>query len=144
MNDLLLQKTDSESYDLVFDGNDLVMGDAVESAIAVSLGSEKRSSDKFSKNLGSHGWWAENTFDGSVFGSEIYKVFSHKIESSTMLLLKQYAEDALKWLVDDGVVDSIDVDVVAESVGAALTVVIVRNGEKSSYRYDFLWSNDGV
>ncbi len=90
-----------------------------------------------------YGWWADS-FDeeGDKFGSRLWLLSRSKLTNEVLLLAEEYAEEALQWLIDDGVAS--DVSVAAErgeSDRLDLQIEIVRLGEKNlSARFADVWS----
>lgn len=139
MPDLLLKKVDAENYDLSFEDGDLAVTDSVENLIVISVGSQARSSGNvFSKNLQCDGWWAEKTFGDEKWGGLVHTLFSRKSDSNTVILAKAYIEDSLKWLVDNGIVESVEVSVSNELEKIVSEISVKKNGEKNDYRFEFL------
>ena len=141
MSDLLLNPRGDGTFDLSFDNGDLQMGKSLENAVLISLGSDARVAEKSFKNeLQDDGWWGEPTFEGDKWGSLLHTAFKKKNDSNVVLLAKQYAEDSLKWLVEDGVAKSVNVDVTDIGNGLSLEVSVTKGDEEKKYRYEFLWS----
>tara|TARA_Y100001973_G_scaffold98240_1_gene155533 strand:+ start:706 stop:1206 length:501 start_codon:yes stop_codon:yes gene_type:complete len=88
------------------------------------------------------GWWAESLGDdpGDRFGSRLWLLQRSKITPETEALALDYAFDSLRWLVDDGLADRVDVELYTVKNGVGLTVAITRgSGEVVELRYPSLW-----
>ena len=74
-------------------------------------------------------------------GSLLWTLAREKITSDTMNKAKEYAEDALKWLIDDKVLTKIDVVVERYNTdGVSMIITYYReNGEKNTMRFSNLW-----
>ena len=74
------------------------------------------------------GWWADSYNDDEPpIGSKLWLLSREVLTDSTLKLAREYAEDALQWLVDDHVAESVSVS--AERGGVEqlnLNVVIKR------------------
>ena len=140
MADLSLYRRADGFFDLFFDGNDLQTGGSLEGLVILSIGSDRRKAGSaFKKELQDDGWWGESTFEGDRWGSLLYTVFNNKNDSNVLLLAKQYVEDSLKWLVEDGVVGSVSADVSKDDEALYLSLLLSKDGVEQSFRYEFLW-----
>lgn len=141
MSDLRLVPRGDGTYDLSFENGDLQMGKSLENSVLISLGSDARVAEKtFRNELQDDGWWGEPTFEGDRWGSLLHTIFKKKDDPNMILLAKQYAEDSLRWLVDDGVAKSVRVDAAATNNALTMEIAITKGSEEKKYRYEFLWS----
>lgn len=141
MGDLKLQRRDDGIYDLAFVDGDLQLGKSLESAALVSVGSLGRGAEKaFKKDLQDDGWWAEPTIEGDVWGCLVHTLTQVSKRPNRELLAVQYVKDSLRWLVDDGVADSVDAAADVTSEYLVITVHIEKGGERDDYRYEILWN----
>lgn len=90
-----------------------------------------------------YGFWGDTYGDpGERTGSRLWLLRRQKITSTTVERLRTYADEALRWLVDDGVAD--DVTVTAERADidrVDLSVTISRNGDSRTLRFADVWSD---
>lgn len=90
------------------------------------------------------GWWGDSYAPnaGDRIGSRLWLLARAKITVQTPALARQYAEEALAWLVTDGVANAVNVS--AERQGQsqiALACQIVRgNGPTLDIRFNNVWS----
>jgi phage gp46-like protein len=90
------------------------------------------------------GWWADGLDgqSGDRIGSRLWLLSREKIKADTLKRAREYAQEALQWLLDDGVATAVQVD--AERLGldgVALSVLITRDGAPSlALRFDNAWS----
>lgn len=141
MSDLALKRREDGYYDLVFDGKDLQKGESLESAVVVSIGSFAREAEKVFKNeLQDDGWWAEPTFEGDRWGCMLHTLSKRKNDSNLILLAEQYVDASLRWLVEDGVVDSVKSEARSDDETLDILVVVSKGDKTENYRYDFLWN----
>ena len=97
------------------------------------------------------GWWGD-TFaddDGDKFGSKLWLLGRSKIVPETLRLAEQYAEEALQWLIDDGVAGRVEVRAEFNEFQRLdlLVTVFKPNGRvASSMRFADVWEelSDGV
>lgn len=93
-----------------FAGNgDLLSGDDLQSAIMISLFTDRlaRSDDDVD---GGHrrGWWGDTGSDEHI-GSRLWLLKRKKLTVQVARFAESYASEALNWMVTDGVVSHIDV-----------------------------------
>jgi phage gp46-like protein len=58
------------------------------------------------------GWWGDSYPDvaGRKYGSKLWIVQPMPASQETLQLARKYAEEALQWMVEDGIADSVTVD----------------------------------
>ena len=107
---------------IVIDGQTVKLGlDSAEPlvrAVIISLFTWRRANpdDDLPSDL-RMGWWGDTfpTFSNDRIGSRLWLLSRAKIVDETVARAKEYAEEALAWLVEDGIASR--VDVVAERQG---------------------------
>lgn len=120
---------------------DLATGDGLKTAIIISLftDSRARDDDDIDDPSDPRGCWIE-TFEGQ-FGSRLWELRRQKMVPEVFRRAREYAEEALQWLVDDGVADSIDVDFVAINPRGLLGLLISVHRGAETKKYQFAWSD---
>lgn len=132
---------------LFIDGVAAIAPDVTEDlprAVLISLFSWRRAElDDDLPGSNKYGWWGDTypVESNDRIGSRLWLLNRAKLTTETVLRAKQYAEQSLQWLVDDGVAAS--VTVIAERQGLsmlALAVLIVR-GDKTALniRFSNVW-----
>lgn len=90
------------------------------------------------------GWWADSfkDEDDTSFGSRLWLLSRSVLTNDVLALAKEYAEEALQWLIDDGVAETVEVTPErGDNDQLDLTVVITRPQEKTlTARFDDVWS----
>ena len=125
------------SCDISFD-----TGSEIESAVLSSLLSWGRArQDEVSAGETRYGWWADNNIQYPI-GSKIWLLQRAKVLPNLNKRAKQYVQDALQWLIDEGV--ALQVDVVTSinqyntlSIGITITK---NDGSVINMSYDNLWN----
>ncbi len=91
------------------------------------------------------GWWGDTfaTVANDRIGSRLWLLIRAKLTDETVSLAKTYAQEALEWLVQDGVAARVDVE--AERVGVDSLGIVCRvykeDGKKLiDIRFNDLWS----
>lgn len=127
--------------DLVISGRDLATDDGLESAVVISLFTDRRAESDDSLPAGEtdlRGWWGDDFMGkGRRIGSKLWLLSREKRLPAVLARAKEYAEEALAWLVEDGLAKSVDVQ--AEAVRgdtlALLVTIILPDGTARQYRY---------
>lgn len=124
---------------------DLVIDETLETAILVSLFTDRRvSAEELPQGETSRrGFWGDMLEeDGDEIGSKLWLLDREK-ESDDELLARaeEYSAEALRWLVDDGIASSVEVE--TELIGRGqlgISVAVIRpDGVGENYRFNTLW-----
>jgi phage gp46-like protein len=133
--------------DYALDGLGLTEDDGLDSAVILSLFTDRRANaddviPDGSKDL--RGWWADSFADvkNDKIGSRLWLLGREKQLSAVLTRAQQYADEALKWLIDDGVAESVIVVASNPRMGVlALLLSITRPGHPvKQYRFEKFWS----
>ena len=147
MADIALMFVDA-SFDLALDGLDLRRDDGLETAVFLSLFTNRRATrDQLPAELRGgdlQGYWGDIApfVEGDKFGSLLWLLAREKQTASTLARAKQYARDALQWFVDDRIAPRVDVATTypAQAV-MTITIDIYRPTiDPVRYRYDYEWA----
>lgn len=147
MNDIALQWSDSQhSADLAIELNDLVQDGGLETAVMLSLFTDRRSDDGDELPPGDtdrRGWWAdaEPVVEGDRIGSRLWLLDREIATQSVVDRAVTYAREALQWLLDDKVASSLDVSAEIPRRGMIGLVVTIYRPQKDpvKYRFDNVW-----
>lgn len=90
------------------------------------------------------GWWGDTypeLFNDRI-GSRLWLLSRAKLTRQTVLRAKEYAEESLKWLVDDGVADTVVVESERQGLSTlALGVRLTRgNTDLLNIRFVDVWN----
>lgn len=109
---------DSDADLVIYDG-DLVLDQGIQTPIVLSLLSDARANvdDTLSTNEDPRGWWGDSLSGTDSLGSKRWLLERSKQTSSVAEDLRQADLKALSWLVLDGIVQKIDVDVTRSKQG---------------------------
>ncbi len=123
------------------------MADNLSRAVVISLFTWRRAddSDDYDHELGKQGWWGDSLNEDEI-GSKLWQLLRSKITSETLLRAQEMADDALKWLVEDGICTDVSVSVERDSNDPDrinLSVILEQEHGKTSYEIkDILNGND--
>lgn len=145
MSDIALTY-DATGCDLVLAGNDLKLDEGLNTAIIISLFSDRRarSDDPLPSGDGDRrGWWADAypVIEGDQIGSRLWLLSREKEIPETLRRAKEYAAEALAWLVSDGIAARVEVipSVPRRGVLGLSVAVHKLDGNIENFQYEFLW-----
>lgn len=132
--------------DLIFDGSDLALDDGLNTALLVSLFSDRRAEpdDELPDPDGSRrGWWGDALgTDGDRIGSRLWLLTRRKQLPETRQLFLEFTREALAWLLEDGVAASVEVDASWRSQGILLVEALIVRPDGRSIRFDYAWDSE--
>ncbi|MCY1362101.1 Phage protein GP46 [compost metagenome] len=145
MSDLALHYTGT-GCDLVLDDGDVQLDDGLETAVIISLFSNRRArADDVlpGPERDRQGWWADAypAIERDQIGSRLWLLSREKELAETLRRAKEYADEALAWLIEDGIASRVDVVASAPRSGVLdLRVAIYRrDGRLENLQYDIIW-----
>lgn len=126
------------------ESTDLSTHESLTRAVIISLFTWRRANPDDITEGQKMGYWgdvAEPPEVNDKIGSRLWLLSREKVLNSTFNRAREYAKEALQWLIDDGVASR--VDVIAERFGAdgmALQCSIYRlDGQNITLRFDNAW-----
>lgn len=131
------------AFDLALAGSDIETDDGLQTAVVLSLFVDRRVDlDQIPAGANARGWWADTVPDtGDRIGSRLWLLAREKQTQATLNRARDYAIEALQWLIDDGVARAVDVtaEIVRDGV-LGLGVEIRRaNQPVAQYRFESFW-----
>lgn len=149
MSDIATVVADDFTIDYVLQGPGLQEDDGLYTAVVISLFTDRRavdgdlpaSADGFDKR----GWWGDTYADvaGDRIGSRLWLLRRAKQTLDTLNKARDFAAEALQWMVDDQVARAVNVSaewMAGRSGVLVLTVEILRsNGTAARYRFEAFW-----
>ena len=137
--------------DINFDKGDFSREDSLSSAVLMSLFTDRRADDDDflpdELNGSKRGWWADlvTDIDDDQIGSRLWLLSRSKTDTQTLNDAQDYANEALQWLIDDGI--AIEIISSASRVRLnstdllALDIEIRKSdGETETFKFDDLWA----
>ena len=103
--------------DLSIEDEDLESEDGLETAVIISLFTDRRARDDDElpdpNNLDKRGWWGDLVAEvaDDQIGSRLWLLNRAKTTPDVLVKAKEYAEEALQWLIDDQGAMKIEVEV---------------------------------
>ena len=125
------------------------MADNLSRSVVISLFTWQRASQSDEvDNDQRMGWWGDTFAEnkGDKIGSKLWLLLRQKVTDETLLRAQEMADDALQWLVEDGICTEISVSVERDSNDPNrinLSVILEQEHGKTSYEIkDVLNGND--
>jgi len=130
-------------FDLKIANGDLTGDNGLETAILISLFTDRRVSDEELPQLekDKRGWWGDmfSEVDQDQIGSRLWLINREKRTLETLRRAEEYSKESLKWLIDDGVASSITtVAIYDTNKFLQLAIDITRPSGRTS-RFQVLW-----
>jgi phage gp46-like protein len=136
--------------DLSVTSGDLAIGNDLETAVLISLFTDRIASPDYVPPAGSpadrRGWWGdtyEAQLNYSPIGSRLWQL-NRAVKSDPKALLNQARDmcnEALQWLLDDQIASSVTVNVTwlaSQALGIAVTI-IGPSGDQQGFAYSWAW-----
>jgi phage gp46-like protein len=139
------------SYDLKISNGALDTDAGLETAVLLSLFSDRRVSEEELPDLAEskRGYWGDMVADveGDRFGSKLWTLARAKRVPETLRLGEDYAREALLWLVEDGIAS--DIFVTADfdgeiSAGRWKLIIKIEKPSGAESRFEVLWNEQKI
>ena len=141
--------TPDQPLNILVDGQAVDLGlmpaEPLVRAVIVSLFTWRRANpDDELPGSDLQGWWGDSfaQLPGDRIGSRLWLLWRTTLVPETLRRAKEYATEALQWLLDDGVATAVQVDAVRLGLhGLVLTCVVTRaeSGQVVSLRFNDVW-----
>ncbi len=134
--------------DLAFDGALLTAEAGLYTAVLHSLFTDRAAKADDLLPWGSadrRGWWGDvlARVDGDQYGSRLWLLSREKQTPETLARAREYAEEALAWLVTDGYASSVSVAAEWTRPGTLGMVISLKlaDGQTQAFSLAYPWSN---
>lgn len=145
MTDIALRwNNDLQCADIVLAGADLQVEDGLETAIIISLFTDRRANADDAVPDGStdrRGWWGDAAARtaGDMIGSRLWLLERGKLTAETLRLVKDYAEEALAWMVTDQVAKAVEITVERRAQDQVALLVQITKPDGNTGQFSYLW-----
>lgn len=143
MTDIALQQIGVGVFGPVLDGNDLLADEGLETAVILSLFTDRRLPDGATPPDGTNdprGWWGDiGDPDGVQIGSRLWLLWREKMLPKTVSDAVVYCKEALQWMITDGIARVVNVS--AERAGLyqiSIGIEIIKPAG-DALRFAYLW-----
>jgi len=137
--------SDEFHFDLSVVAQDIERDDGVRTAVVISLFSDARitAEEKPDEKSALRGWWGDMFPDveRDKIGSRLWLLSRSKQTTDTLNRAKEYCQEALKWLTDDGIAEAVTVETEFVSRGVlGIKVDVKRPRANVALSYAFNWA----
>lgn len=136
-----------EGADLALAAFDLAVDDSLETAVILSLFTDARALDDDVLPIGQtdrRGWWADSypAKASDRFGSRLWLLRASKQLQQSLNRAREYAEEALAWLIEDGAASKVEVEtfIVRDEVMGMMVRITRPDGSALPIRFEVLWN----
>ncbi|MCX7084300.1 MAG: phage GP46 family protein [Methylococcales bacterium] len=129
---------------LVIDGVQFNVSDVTDDlprAILISLFTWRRAnSDDDLPNLAKFGWWGDtfSTIQNDKIGSRLWLLSRNKLTTETISKTEEYASEALNWLIEDKVADSVQVKAERLALDILALQITITRGDSALLNIRFI------
>ena len=149
MTDIRLLWDDVSTADLEFENNDITKSTGLRTSVIISLFTDRRARDDDvlpdPTSLDKRGWFGDlisPVTTGDQIGSRLWLLEREKTTPEVIKRAEEYCLEALQWMIDDGVVASVDVKVERQESTLAIKVELRKiNGLVEALEFSAEWDN---
>ncbi len=149
MTDIALIQQPDGSFDIALDGPDLQADDTLQNAVILSLFCDARADAgdvlPVPGDTDLRGYWGDAYADvsGDSWGSKLWLLERAVCDQDTLDRAQQYAQEALQWMVDDGVAAEVTVTTSYPFPGRMRIAgeITKPDGTTVPFSYDYVWRN---
>lgn len=136
-------------FDIYVSEAGFLSDEGLQTAVTISLFTDRRLPDGTPHPDGMsdmRGYWGDvGESDGYQWGSLLWTLYRQVITNSVITSCREFCEQALQWMVDDGIAQS--VTVTAERAGTYqinIGVTIVKRDTLETLRYSYVWDGQAT
>jgi len=130
-------------FDLAVDENDLLPDDGLETAVSISLFTDKRVTDEQlpSMETSKRGWWGDMFPDVNQdkIGSRLWTLEREKRTNEVLRRSEELSKESLTWMIEDGLADAVIIKSEYNGDGHLLIYVEIQKPDGDSARFRVLW-----
>ena len=142
MSDIALILKDN-CFDINVKDGDLEADGGLQTAVSISLFTDRRVNDEQLPDLAEskRGWWGDMfpEIDQDKIGSRLWTLEREKRTTQTLRRFEDFCEEALEWLLDDGVASTISVVASYNSDGQLEAELIITKPDGNQSRFQTNW-----
>lgn len=135
-------------FDINILNGDLEADDGLETAVAISLFTDKRVTNEELPDLATskRGWWGDMypDVDQDKIGSRLWTLEREKRTIETLRKSEDYSREALSWLLEDSVADSIDVKSEYNTNNFLIINIDISRPDQESSRFSIVWDEQKI
>jgi phage gp46-like protein len=132
-------------FDLALEDGDLARDESLQTAVILSLFTDRRALEEDRLPDGSsdrRGYWAD-AYRDRPHGSRLWLLSREKEQAEVLRRAREYAEEALAWLIEDAVAEAVEVEAWHLRRNTLGLRVVIRRGDGAvlERQFDYVWLN---
>jgi phage gp46-like protein len=135
-------------FDLKIENGDVVRDDGLETAVIISLFSDRRVTEEEKPFLANskRGYWGDmfSEIDGDKMGSRLWTLEREKRTIEVLRRAEDYTREALQWMIEDGVVLSISANASYDENKFLIINLEIKKPLGNDSRYQVLWDKQEI
>lgn len=135
-------------FDINILNGDLESDNGLETAVAISLFTDKRVTDEELPDLetSKRGWWGDMfpEIDQDKIGSRLWTLMREKRNTETLRKSEDYSREALSWMLEDSVADSIEVLSEYDTNNFIIINIKIARPDKEDSRFSVVWDEQEI
>ncbi|RMG50380.1 MAG: hypothetical protein D6717_13955 [Gammaproteobacteria bacterium] len=140
--DIAILQSETGGFDIALGDYDLKRDEGLRTAVLISLLSDRRASDDDVLPDGGEdrrGYWADAWPDveGDRLGSRLWLLSREKQTADVLQRAETYAEEALAWLVEDGIASRVEARAQWVRSGVMQLTITIRRGTENLFQQNF-------
>lgn len=132
-----------EAPDLVIENGDLKADNGFETAVLISLFTDRfvAQDDLPDGEREVRGWWADNVSEPSndLIGSPLWTLDRAKISDQLESFLEDFAKEALKWMLEDGIASTITATATRIGTDQVDLSIEITKPDGQDVPFQFIW-----
>lgn len=130
-------------FDLSISGDDFEADNGLETAVTISLFTDRRVTDEELPFLetGKRGWWGDMfpEIDQDKIGSRLWTLDRSKTTNETLSRMNELCKESLNWMLEDGIAGEIAVNSEYNESKQMITTIEISRPDKQSERFSVVW-----
>ena len=135
-------------FDLNISNGDLEGDNGLETAVAISIFTDKRVTDEELPQLETkkRGWWGDMypEVDQDQIGSRLWTLEREKRTNETLRKSEDYTREALAWMLEDVVADAIDVSSAYDQNNFLIILINISRPDQDESRFSIVWDEQEI
>lgn len=139
---------ENNCFDIAVENGDLKSDGGLQTAVTISLFTDRRVSEEQLPPLATdkRGWWGDmfSEIDQDEIGSRLWTLERSKRTTETLRLYEDYSREALNWMIEDGVAQTITVTASYDENGFLIGDIIIARPEGNESRFQVNWDQQAL
>ena len=137
--DIAITQDSNGQFDIALGDYDLTSDQGLRTAVLISLFTDRRADDDDQLPDGSNdrrGYWGDSypDIDGDELGSRLWLLSREKQTTDVLIRAREYCQEALQWLIDDGIASTVEVDNEWLRQGVMAIYITITRGDGRLYQ----------